>query len=580
MVYFIAALLLIFPPAFWAAPPSADMEEQQRWVQAKFLGVQAPPAAVPHLEPQVKAGSLLKDRIQGHPLLIVDRQFQRGLAMRSPGEVIVKVPVGVRAFDAVVGVDSNDVGYYSNGGRGDVIASVVVEGEQRFKSGVLHEGVKGMPIHLDLAGAREFSLKLEAVGERPPTYQAEWDQVDWAEASAVLMNGTTLRLSDLPMGTALGDLSLDAPFSFVYGGHASAEFLSHWPVKRESRPLDEQRTELTSVYTDPETKLAVRCAAVVYHDFPVVEWTLYLKNGGSANTPILENIKALDTRFEGPTETRYILHHSKGSSATAADFQPLETALASGASEHFSSVGGRPTDGDMPYFNLDFARSGVIVALGWPGQWSLGLSRDYSTSIHVAGGQELTHFWLAPGEEVRTPLAVVQFWSGADWLDGQNAWRSWMMQHNLPRPGGRLPPPQIAASSGRYTIEMQFANEENQKQYLARTLRTGVPVDHWWMDAGWYPFATGWWNTGTWFPDPKRFPRGFRPISDEAHAKGVKIIVWFEPERVTRGSWLFEHHPEWLIGPDDKDKLLFLRKSRCLAVVTRSGQPDHRRKRS
>jgi alpha-galactosidase len=36
------------------------------------------------------------------------------------------------------------------------------------------------------------------------------------------------------------------------------------------------------------------------------------------------------------------------------------------------------------------------------------------------------------------------------------------------------------------------------------------------------------------------------------------MILWFEPERVTAGSWLFEHHPEWLIGPDGKDKLLFL----------------------
>jgi len=38
----------------------------------------------------------------------------------------------------------------------------------------------------------------------------------------------------------------------------------------------------------------------------------------------------------------------------------------------------------------------------------------------------------------------------------------------------------------------------------------------------------------------------------------VKIIVWFEPERVTAGSWLWEKHPEWLLGKPDHDKLLFL----------------------
>src|SRR5207249_1757817 len=39
-----------------------------------------------------------------------------------------------------------------------------------------------------------------------------------------------------------------------------------------------------------------------------------------------------------------------------------------------------------------------------------------------------------------------------------------------------------------------------------------------------------------------------RAITDHAHAKGVKSIVWFEPERVTGGTWLAEKHPEWLLG--------------------------------
>ena len=45
--------------------------------------------------------------------------------------------------------------------------------------------------------------------------------------------------------------------------------------------------------------------------------------------------------------------------------------------------------------------------------------------------------YLLPGEEVRTPLTVLQFWDG-DWIRAQNIWRRWMVEHNLPRPGGRL----------------------------------------------------------------------------------------------------------------------------------------------
>jgi alpha-galactosidase len=91
------------------------------------------------------------------------------------------------------------------------------------------------------------------------------------------------------------------------------------------------------------------------------------------------------------------------------------------------------------------------------------------------------------------------------------------------------------------------ANEANQIMFVDRYLEEGVKLDYWWMDAGWYVNETGWPNTGTWEIDTKRFPNGLRAITDHAHSKGVKIIVWFEPERVTQGTWLYENHPEWLL---------------------------------
>ena len=30
----------------------------------------------------------------------------------------------------------------------------------------------------------------------------------------------------------------------------------------------------------------------------------------------------------------------------------------------------------------------------------------------------------------------------------------------------------------------------------------------------------------------------------------MKILVWFEPERVAPGTWLYEEHPEWLLSAD------------------------------
>jgi alpha-galactosidase len=37
-------------------------------------------------------------------------------------------------------------------------------------------------------------------------------------------------------------------------------------------------------------------------------------------------------------------------------------------------------------------------------------------------------------------------------------------------------------------------------------------------------------------------------VADYLHAKGVKFVVWFEPERVAPGSWLAENRPQWILG--------------------------------
>jgi len=337
------------------------------------------------------------------------------------------------------------------------------------------------------------------------------------------------------------------PFSFTYGGKPSAELLKLWGPKVSSRKLDDNRTEHVLTYTDPETGLVLRCVAVEYHDFPTVEWTLYFKNTEATDTPILENIQALDIAFERGAAGEFLLHHAVGSPANGSDYMPLEAPLKPNATKRISAAGGRPTNSDLSYFNLAWAGEGMIVVVGWPGQWAAEFARDAARGIRVRAGQELTHLKLLPGEEVRTPMIVLQFYKG-DWIRAQNIWRRWMMAHSMPKPGGKLPPPQFVASSSRAYREMIDANEQNQIMHIDRYLEEGLKIDYWWMDAGWYIQQKGWPQVGTWEVDPKRFPRGLKPISDHAHSKGVKILVWFEPERVAAGSWLAQNHPEWILG--------------------------------
>ena len=109
----------------------------------------------------------------------------------------------------------------------------------------------------------------------------------------------------------------------------------------------------------------------------------------------------------------------------------------------------------------------------------------------------------------------------------------------------------MAGCSRHQFGEMIHANSASQKLFIDRYLEERLQA-RLLVDGRRLVRATGGWpNTGTWEVDRTASPAASAPISDHAHAKGVKIIVWFEPERVTAGTWLAENHPEWVLGGKD-----------------------------
>ena len=150
-----------------------------------------------------------------------------------------------------------------------------------------------VPVRVELQGATEFVLEVTDGGDG-----IGCDQADWAQARITLADGSTLWLDELPVALGPTQCSAGEPcFSFTYGGKPSGELLSSWPVKRTSQRLDDVRTQRIVEWTDPDTGLQVRCVAIEYHDYPTVEWTVYFKNTGETDTPILENIQAVDLQF-------------------------------------------------------------------------------------------------------------------------------------------------------------------------------------------------------------------------------------------------------------------------------------------
>lgn len=547
-----AAVLGLSPGLFGLTVLPDEFAEAREWIAARLQGIQTPRAAEAALIVLANHDPVWKNGRGPRPMRIVDKEYTRGLYCHAFSKIIVRLPSPGAKFRAIVGVDSNE---QTSGGRGSVDFSVRVGGAEKFRSGVMREGMPGKAAEVDLSGASEFILQIDETLDG-----ISCDQSDWAEARVTLADGRELWLAELPLRKGeRAPYTTDLPFSFVYDGKPSAELLKAWKLDHDSRKLDAERTERTSTWTDPQSGLRVRCVAVEYADFPSVEWTIYFQNTGAGDTPILSDVLALDTGFEKRGRGNFLLHHHKGTFVRADDFEPLVTTLKPNDRLRFAPPAGRPLGHVFPYFNLEQQPDeGVIAVIGWPGQWFAEFTRDSSGGLRVIAGQEKVHLSLKPGEEIRTPLVVLQFWRG-DWLRAQNVWRRWMVAHNIPRPNNQPPEPLLTPCSSHQFGEMIQADEASQKLFIDRYLEEKLAPDYWWMDAGWYfHYGGGWPRTGTWEVDTARFPRGLRAITDHAHAKGVKSIVWFEPERVTPGTFLYTNKPVWLLGRDGQQKLLNL----------------------
>jgi len=521
------------------SPTLGEMAEARRWAAAKFEGVQDSKAPEVGLRVLANNGRVQLNGRGDKPLAIGDRQYTRGLYCHAVSKVVVRLPGPGQQFLALAGVDSNE---QTRPGRGSVVFSVTVDHKSVFHSDLRREGMPAVAVQADLGGAEEFDLDVGDGGDG-----IACDQADWADARVVLADGKTVWLNDLPLcGATICTIGVEPCFSFTYDGKPSAELLKAWELKRARRPLDAQRTQHTLTYTDPKTGLVVRCVGVEYRDFPAVEWTVYFRNSSGKDTPILSDIQAMDARWRQDGEGEFLLHCHNGDNCTAASYQPFDVPLAPNVARRFAPAGGRPTDSAFPYYNLQMPGGGVMMAIGWPGQWASTFARDAQGGLRTVAGQELTHLYLKPGEEIRTPLMVLVFWKGNDVARAQNVWRRWMFAHNLPRPGGKPLHPFYHFCSGGF-FEGLKVSEASEKHFIDVLTKEGIRLDYWWMDAGWYP-CNEWSATGTWEPDPKRFPNGIKAVSDYVHSKGAELIVWFEPERVTPNTWLSNRHPEWILG--------------------------------
>lgn len=339
------------------------------------------------------------------------------------------------------------------------------------------------------------------------------------------------------------------PFSFVYGGRPSASFVGSWTRRVEDRAVDAGKRLRTLTITDPETRLEIRAVCTIYLDSAGLDWTLTLTNKGTADTPVIEQLQAVDESIvPGPGATP-IWHGLKGSRCADDDWQPFDQALVPGAKHEFGAENGR-SSADSPFFNIQYGGGGVITAVGWSGQWRGLIEAPSGGGLHIAVHQQNLHTVLRPGESLRSPRILQLYWLGDDPDRANNLFRRTMLAHIVPRVDGRTITPPIAHLSTAF-YELNDSTEANVLAHLNSVKGLGFEV--FWLDAYWtkkgFPEGMGSYGFPITMAEPAdRFPRGLKPIGDAAHAAGMKFLVWFEPERVAAGTYLAESHPDWVVG--------------------------------
>jgi len=349
------------------------------------------------------------------------------------------------------------------------------------------------------------------------------------------------------------------PFSFTYGGKESKTFIRNWEFRKEKLPVtDPTKQEFMISWRDRQTGLQAACYITCFLDFPAVEWMMKFHNTSAKNSLPIEHANAIDYVFKTKADGPVILHHSLGSSAQRSDFMSLRDELQTGKNIYMTPAGGRSSDNTaFPFFNLEMpGGEGVVAAIGWTGKWYADVMKTATSGVALKSGMERMKLFLYPDEEIRTPRIALLFWKGDDRMTGHNRFRQFIMAHHTWKINGKPSELPFASNLAGYgpepCNEHSCATETHAIAMAYRHRQFGIVPEVLWIDAGWYTGCGTWWShVGNWTVNKLNFPNGLKPVTNAVHEVGAKFILWFEPERVYKGTQWDQELDRFLIRIPD-----------------------------
>ncbi len=345
------------------------------------------------------------------------------------------------------------------------------------------------------------------------------------------------------------------PFSMYLNN--KAEDISKWK-KTVTETEKDGNIYISAIYTDPSDSLLATLSATLFQDSPTVDFTVHLKNTSDKNSPIISKLYGMDILVSLPKQgNHFTLNTTQGCGVQGSedyDDFGLETyKLLPSTWRTFEPKQGRSSDEAWPFFDILGDHCGLLVAVGWSGQWKARFS-EKNESVAIQSGMANLNTYLEPGEEIRTPSYSITYFEG-DAEYGHNIFRRLILKHYTPNTETKYVcklPLSMSALADR--TETVF------KSNIAAAAKYGVPVDNLVIDAGWYtdvkpeangivsgsiPWEKWYYQAGNWSFNTSLFPNGnLKSLSLMAQKNGIGVALWLEPERAHSGTHMIDNHSE------------------------------------
>ena len=292
----------------------------------------------------------------------------------------------------------------------------------------------------------------------------------------------------------------------------------------------------------------VELVYTIFEDYPVITRRVEISNQGQ-QTVSIEQLASMS--LDLPTEQWEWLHLT---GAWARETQVERSPLIKGV-QAISSTRGASSHVHNPFLALcppsttEFSGEVIGLSLIYSGNFSGQIEVDSYGVTRVQLGINPYQFrWqLSPGEHFETPEAVMVY--SEHGLNGMSQTFHHFYQHHLVNP--------LWAQKERPILinnwEATYFNFDEEKILEIVDSVAEVGVELFVLDDGWFGHRDSDNSSlGDWVVDERKLPSGLKQLSDNIHERGLQFGLWFEPEMVSKGTALYQQHPEWVIGQPQK----------------------------